>query len=328
MVGVRFLFGLGEAGAYPNIARALGRWFPFRERATAQSFIWLSSRLGGALAPTIIGGLLVLGGGWQQAFWILGAIGMIWAALFFAWFRDRPEDMPSVNLAECTLIRTGAEEAGSIYDDKSRPPLPWKELLSPNLLALYLASFCVSFSFYFYITFLPKYLKDHLHVDYSQSQLLSGLPLLLGGMACLVGGRLSDFLIRRTSSKRWGRSSVAAIGWGGAGLCALAVSQLNSAAAIMTLICVAFAFQDLGVPSLWSLPTDVGGRYAGTVGGCMNSAGALGGMLSPLVAAQVSIAYGWQSVFFVFGGMYLLGALAWLRIDAGRPILQSTSRAP
>src|SRR5205809_2027513 len=91
MVSVRFLFGLGEAGAYPNIARALGRWFPFRERATAQSFIWLSSRLGGAFAPTIIGGLMLLGGGWQRAFWLLGLLGLLWAAWFFSWFRDRPE---------------------------------------------------------------------------------------------------------------------------------------------------------------------------------------------------------------------------------------------
>src|SRR5882672_9962623 len=105
MITIRFLFGVGEAGAYPNIARALGRWFPFRERATAQSFIWLSSRWGGAFAPTIIGGLMLLGGDWQRAFWILGLVGAAWAAFFFAWFRDRPEDKPQVNAAERELIR-------------------------------------------------------------------------------------------------------------------------------------------------------------------------------------------------------------------------------
>ena len=328
LVAVRFLFGVGEAGAYPNIARALGRWFPFRERATAQSFIWLSSRLGGAFAPTIIGGLMLLGGGWQPAFWILGLAGMVWATFFLIWFRDRPEDKPQVNAAERELIRAGETTVGTIYDDTSAASFRWISLISPNVLAICLASFCVSFSFYFYITFLPKYLKDQFHVDYAQSQFISGLPLLLGGFACLAGGFLSDYAIRKTGSKRWGRSLVPIAAWTAAGLCAFAVSQFHSAAAVIALIIVAFAFQDLGVPSMWSLPTDIGGRFAGTLGGWMNSAGAVGGMLSPLVAAKVSIAHGWNATFMVFGAIYLLGALAWLRVDAGSPIHQSNSRSP
>ena len=323
MIGIRFLFGVGEAGAYPNIARALGRWFPFRERATAQSFIWLSSRWGGAFAPTIIGGLMLLGGDWQHAFWILGLVGVAWAVSFFVWFRDRPEDKPQVNAAERELIRAGEAEVGSIYDNASAPRFRWASLLSPNVLALSLVSFCVSFCFYFYITFLPKYLKDQFQVDYAQSQFISGLPLLLGGFACLAGGFLSDYAIRKTGSKRWGRSLIPIAGWTAAGLCAFAVSQLHSAVAVMALIIIAFAFQDLGVPSMWSLPTDIGGRFAGTLGGWMNSAGAIGGMLSPLVAAKVSIAHGWNATFVVFGAVYLLGALAWLRVDAGSPMRRS-----
>lgn len=327
LVAIRFLFGVGEAGAYPNIARTLGRWFPFRERATAQSFIWLCSRLGGALAPIIIGGLMLLAGGWQQAFWILGLVGMIWAILFFIWFRDRPEEKPQVNGGERELIRAGAP-AGSIYDDALAPAFRWSALISPNVLALCLASFCVSFCFYFYITFLPKYLKEQFHVDYAQSQFISGLPLLVGGVACLVGGFLSDYAIRKTGSKRWGRSVIPIAAWSAAGLCAFAVSQLNSAFAVMTLIVIAFAFQDLGVPAIWSLPADIGGRFAGTVGGWMNSAGAVGGMLSPLIAAKISIAHGWNAAFLLFGAIYLLGALAWLRVDASSPIPHSNSRSP
>ncbi len=328
MIAIRFLFGVGEAGAYPNIARALGRWFPFRERATAQSFIWLSSRLGGAFAPGIIGVLMLLGGNWQRAFWILGLAGVAWAFVFLSWFRDRPEDKPQVNAAERELIRAGEPAAGSIYDDASAPAFRWLSLLSPNVLALCLVSFCVSFCFYFYITFLPKYLKDQFQVDYAQSQFISGLPLLLGGFACLAGGFLSDYAIRKTGSNRWGRSLIPIAGWTAAGLCAFAVSQLHSAVTVMALIVIAFAFQDLGVPSMWALPTDIGGRFAGTLGGWMNSAGAVGGMLSPLVAAKVSIAHGWNATFVVFGAVYLLGALAWLRVDASSPMHQSNSRSP
>jgi MFS family permease len=320
MLAIRFLFGVGEAGAYPNIARALGRWFPFRERATAQSFIWLSSRWGGAFAPTIIGGLMVWGGNWQRAFWILGLVGAAWAVCFFVWYRDRPEEVARVNAEERALIRAAETGAGSIYDDAAPARVPWASLLSANALALCLVSFCVSFCFYFYITFLPKYLKDQFQVDYAQSQFISGLPLLLGGFACLAGGILSDYAIRKTGSKRWGRRVMPITGWTVAGLCAFAVSQLHSAGTVIALIVLAFAFQDLGVPSMWSLPADIGGRFAGTLGGWMNSAGAVGGMLSPLVAAQVSIVHGWNATFLVFGGIYLLGALAWLRVDASRSL--------
>ena len=345
LVLIRFLFGVGEAGAYPNIARALGRWFPFRERARAQSFIWFSSRIGGAFAPAMIGGVMLVGGGWQRAFWILGAVGVVWAAFFHLWFRDRPEDKPHVNESERALIRANETGADSIYDDNHDTPargyarptqnsekmvgraylragedFPWLSLFSPNVLALCVVSFCVSFCFYFYITFLPKYLKEQFQVDYADSQFISGLPLLFGGLACLAGGFLSDYAVRRTGSKRWGRSIIPIVGWTAAGMCALVISRLALVLPAIVLMIMAFAFQDLGVPSMWSLPTDIGGRFAGTVGGWMNSAGGIGGMLSPLVAAKVSIAYGWNATFLVFAAVYFIGALAWLRVDASSPI--------
>jgi nitrate/nitrite transporter NarK len=253
----------------------------------------------------------------------LGIVGVLWAFVFYAWFRDRPEDKFAVSEAERQLIRGEAVSDGSIYDDAHRPRLKWMALLSPNLLALDAVSFCISFSFYFYITLLPRYLKEQFQIDYSQSQLITGLPLFLGALACVIGGRVSDWLVVRTGSRKWGRRIMPIMGWSAAGLCALLVSQLHSPTAVIILICVAFAFQDLGVPSMWSLPTDVGGRYAGTVGGCMNMAGCLGGFLSPLVSAHLSIHYGWNTAFVIFGVVYLLGALAWLRLDADQPAFDS-----
>ncbi|MBM3823845.1 MAG: MFS transporter [Verrucomicrobia bacterium] len=325
LVVIRFLFGAGEAGAYPNIARALGRWFPYRERATAQSFIWFSSRLGGAIAPAVIGVLMAWGKGWQNAFWLLGAVGVIWSAWFWWWYRDRPEDQPAVNEEERRWIASDAAGSGTIYDDASPARMPWRALLSINVLALCLASFCVSFCFYFYITFLPKYLKDQFQVDYAGSQWMSGLPLLCGGIACLAGGRLSDGLIRRLGSRRWGRSLMPMLGWFLAGLLAWTVPWLDSPMLVVAALALGFACQDLGVPSMWSVPADLGGKFAGTLGGWMNSAGALGGMLSPLVAAKISIQWGWNSAFVLFGCVYLVGAVAWLRVDASKPI---TSKEP
>jgi MFS transporter, ACS family, glucarate transporter len=248
----------------------------------------------------------------------------VWALLFFLWFRDRPEEKASANQAECELIRAGAAGPESIYQDEALAAVPWPRLFSsPNLLWLYLVSFTGAFSWFFYATFLPKYLKEQFQVDYAQSEIMTGLPLLVGGVACLAGGRLSDLLIRSVG-KRWGRSLQGAVGFGVAAACALAVSRTHSAWPVILIICIGVAFQDLTLPAMWSASVDIGGRCAGTVSGCMNSAGAIGAMLSPLVAAKVAGLWSWPAVFVVFAASYLLGAVAWLRVDASRPFLAPT----
>lgn len=327
MVLVRFLFGLGEAGAYPNINRVLARWFPFEHRATAIGTIWLASRLGGAASPLIIGGLMALTGGWRQAFWILGVAGAVWAAFFYLWFRNRPEEKLSVNAAERELIRAHSTGPGSIYDDTHHAGVPWKRVLfSTNLWAVYITAAAVSFSWYFYITFLPKYLKERFGTGFADSEFMSGLPLLVGGVFCLAGGRLSDWLIRRTGSRRWGRSLPGLIGFSSAGLCALAIPHMNSAWGVIAIICLACALQDPVVPCVSAVCADIGQRYTGTVFGCANSVGAVGAALSPLVAAKVSSAYGWETVFIIFAIAYILGGLLWLRIDATKSIMSEPGR--
>jgi MFS family permease len=325
MIAIRFLFGLGEAGAYPNIARALGRWFPFRQRASAQGAIWMASRMGGAAAPLIIGLLMSLAGHWTRAFWILGVVGAAWALAFACWFRDRPEEKRGVNEAERASIRDGGESHGSIYDDRSGSRLPWTALLmSRSLWALCLVSFSMSFCWYFFVTFLPKYLKEQHGIDYARSELVSGLPLLVGAAACFGGGRLSDFLCARLGA-RWGRSLPGVVGCVLASGCALMASRLQTPFACLALICLASACQDVSLPAMWSVPVDLGGRNAGTVGGVMNAMGCVGGMLSPLVAAKLSSAGSWSVVIQVFAGVYLLGALAWSLVDSRKTLAAETT---
>jgi ACS family glucarate transporter-like MFS transporter len=129
---IRFLFGVGEAGAYPNLTRVVGSWFPFHERAFAQGAIWMCARLGGAFAPFLIGRLSAALG-WRQAFWVLGATGVSWSVVFWMWFRDTPEDKPECNEAERDLIRSHsrpADEESSIELALSKATLPVDTALS------------------------------------------------------------------------------------------------------------------------------------------------------------------------------------------------------
>ena len=131
LVAVQFLFGLGEAGAYPNITRALHNWFPFQERGRAQGVVWMSARLMGGLTP-LVWAILVEGINWVQvgpflhwrtAFWTFGALGIVWCVIFALWFRNRPEEKPSVNAAELELIRQAAAEfAGGTRPRTVGPP--------------------------------------------------------------------------------------------------------------------------------------------------------------------------------------------------------------
>jgi ACS family glucarate transporter-like MFS transporter len=336
MIAVRFLFGLGEAGAFPNIARALGRWFPYHERARAQGLIWMSSRLGGALGPLVLGVLIQWTGGWEAAFWCLGGVGCVWALWFCRWYRDRPEDMPGTSDAERAWIRgeghvgetasegktpSESEGADTIYDDRPDATMPWLRLIIwPNVLAMYVASAGVSFSFYFFLTFLPRYLEDVHGVAAADSELMCGLPLFAGGIACLVGGRLSDAIAAALGSRRWARALPGLIGFSCAGIAMLATTSATGPWTAVALLTAAFFFQDIGVPCIWSLPADIGGRHAGVLAGAMNSIGAVGGALSPLVAAWIRQdgESGWDAVLILSGAVYIVAGLAWLAIDASK----------
>ncbi len=325
---VRFLFGCGEAGAYPNLSRVAGAWFPFRERARAQGAIWMSARIGGAIAAVVIGRLTIWLG-WRQAFWLLGGVGIVWAAVFYRWFRDRPEDKPTCNAAERELIRADphswkGHQAGA---GPARPP--WRRLLrSANVWFLCLASFSVTFGWFFYPTWQPRYLKDVHAIDYADSELLTGLPFLCGALGCLLGGGLSDQLIRATGSRRWGRSLVGVAGFTGPALCVLGAAFASSAWQAVLLLSVASFINDFAIPTLWAASTDIGGRFAGTVSGIMNTASALAAVIMPPLIPELLNAfpadYGpgerWNSVLGILGCCWFVGALAWLGIDASKPI--------
>jgi MFS family permease len=379
MLLVRFLFGAGEAGAYPNLTCVVRHWFPFRERALAQGSIWMSARLGGAIAPVVIGRLAYLVG-WRQAFGVLGLIGLAWGVLYYLWFRDTPEQMPSCNDAERDLIRgrvapdpepalpvsTAARSPdervlanrdavtsdGPILEPSLLPPAaltppaplepeghvsPPARVLAGSLTmwCLCVVAFAVSFGWYFYPTWQPKYLKDVHGISYEGSELLTGLPFLCGAVGSLAGGRLSDVLVRRTGSRRWGRSVVGVAGFIGAGACVFATGFVAQAWQAVLCLCLAFFINDLAIPVIWAVCADVGGRYVGTVAGVMNMSGGFGALLSPtltpVILAALPAAYSpaqrWRLIFVGLAGAWFVGAVAWVFINAARPLFR-TETAP
>jgi MFS family permease len=331
MLLVRFLFGVGEAGAYPNLTRVVGTWFPFRERAFAQGAIWMSARLGGALAPFLIGRLSALVG-WRQAFLVLGMVGVSWAVVFYTWFRDTPAEKPDCNQAERDWIESDVppgHRGPGMGGVSGHAWPPWRKLLaSPTMWGLCGASWFVCFGWYFYPTWQPQYLKDVFGISYDRSEILTGLPFLCGAVGCLLGGGLSDLLVRRTGSRRWGRSLIGVLGFTGAGLCVLATGFVTRPWQALALLCLAFLINDLAIPVIWAASADVSGRFAGTVAGLMNMAGGVGAVLSPVLIPRVLVQLPpawtagerWRVIFLGLAVSWFLGAVCWLFINAAKPL--------
>ena len=194
LVVIRFLFGAGEAGAFPNIARSFSRWFPARERGRANGVMFLGSRMGGMLsAPIAL--LIVVRWGWRTSFVVFGLLGVVWAAAWYAWYRDRPEEHPAVSREELAWI----QQDGNAGDGHtSGAGTPWRALVrSRNLYAICAMYFAFGYGLYFYFTWLPTYLIKVLGFSLLSGGIFAALPFLLAGIADLVGGWLTDHLSKR-----------------------------------------------------------------------------------------------------------------------------------
>jgi len=314
----RFLFGVGEAGAYPNISRSFARWFPTRERGTAHGAVFMSSRIGAALAPPLVV-LIIAWAGWRVAFWAFGSLGFIWSVFWWRWFRDDPAVHPAVSPEELAFIRDGSPVQG-------HSPIRWRDLLSANLALICLMYFCVGYGLYFYLTWLPTYFKEARGFSTSQAAWLASAVLLTGGVATITGGWLTDALVKRYGLKV-GRS-IGAVAMPLSGLFILFAALTEHAVLAAVLMALAAACADLCLSPSWAMCHDVGGEAAGTVTGAMNTLGNIGGAISPLVVGySVQLWGSWSTPLVITAAVYAIGGVLTLLVNPHRR-LTFASAAP
>jgi ACS family glucarate transporter-like MFS transporter len=307
----RFLFGAGEAGAYPNSSCAIARWFPFVERARAQAVVWMASGLGGAIAPLIVVPLQRQFG-WRNVFAIFGAIGVFWAIGWYLWFRDRPEQKKGVNASEMQIIRGGA------CFPSSPTVIPWKGLVtSGNLWAVIAAYFASGYAVNFYFFWLPTYLVEvHGIQNFAP---YAALPFLLGAFANAFGGWSSDALVRRMGL-RWGRRTVGLLGLGGSVLFVLLSLASHSTSLAVIWLAMGFASANFALPNCWAVCLDIGRRYSGTVTGFMNTAAQIGGAIAATVVGYLAGHKQWSIAIITMALGFLMSALLYLVIDPSQPL--------
>jgi len=311
LAGARFLFGAGEAGAYPNMSRSLVRWFPGRERGRAHGVMLMGSRLGGALTPPLV--VLIIGwSGWRASFGIFGLLGVAWSVYWWRWFRDDPAEHRSVNQEELQLIVDGARP--------ERFDLRWRSLLDANLALLSLMYFCYGYGLYFYLTWLPTYFKEGRGFSTRQASLVASVVLLTGGVATITGGWLTDRLVR-TYGVKVGRS-IGAVFMPLAGVCLIGAALTPNAVQAAVLMVLTAACADMCLSPSWSMCHDIGRDAAGTVTGCMNTLGNLGGAISPLVVGYSLRWWGsWSTPLLITAGVYIAGGVLTLLVNPQRQLV-------
>ena len=297
---IRFLFGAGEAGCFPNLTRMLSQWLPRGERVRAQALMWACTRWGGAVTPPLaLLGITLLG--WRWSFVAFALLGVGWAIAFYRSFRENPADHPGVNGAELVLLRDSHELVTHGGDHWTRV------LLRPQTLLLIVQYFCWSYVWYFFITWMPTYLKEAFGQTPGQVAIYAIFPLAFGGLGSLASGLLIGI------SRKW--VAVGAYALVAALLLVLPqVTDVRLAVAIMAL--VSFT-GDLTVPISWNTCVEIGKRNTATVAAAMNMFGNFSGFVAPVVAGAILNQSGkdWRTVFLLMALSGAVGAVLWLFID-------------
>jgi ACS family glucarate transporter-like MFS transporter len=306
---IRFLFGAGEAGCFPILTRMLSMWLPARERVTAQGMLWAFARWGGAFTPPLVLAAISLFG-WRYSFVAFASLGLVWCAVFWFWFKDNPRQHTSVNDAERELL-----EMSRVLMTHHTGQKAWLSLLlTPEVVILCLQYFCVSFTWYFYITWLPTYLREGRGQTAGHAAALSVLPLLFGGFGAMLTGLAPARLPRRR---------IAFFGLLTTAL--LLFVFLHTQTVLIAMLCMGLASlcSDLAMPVSWDACVEIGGSYTATVAATMNMMGNFAGFVMPVVGGFIlqKTAGNWTPLIQLMICADVIAALCWLYLNpekAGR----------
>lgn len=289
---VRFLFGAGEAGAYPNSSIAVRKWFGVEERGRAQAVIWMASRIGGAITPFIVIPMQSQLG-WRTTFYLLGLIGIFWVVLWMLFYKTRED---------ASVEKTSAS---------------WQQIAhTKNFWFLMLAYYCYASGVFFFISWLPKYLHQGRGIPQEELTYSTSLPFILAAVGCLFGGSISDFLVKKMGII-WGRRIVPLVGLSLSGSAMLLATYTDNISVTIIMLALGLAFMDVTAPVAWAIATGLGKNHAGAITGAMNTAGLLGGTVASLgIGYLISWTGDYNLPVMIIGVQLIVGALITLGIRA------------
>ncbi len=299
---VRFLFGAGEAGCFPNLTRMLSAWLPVGERVRAQAVMWAFGRWGGALAPPVAF-FVIYHFGWRLGFVALAMLGVAWVAVFLPWFRNDPAEHKAVNKAELEMLE---ESRALVLHDHG---MPWYRLLMQRDIAfLGLQYFGFSYTWYFYVTWLPTWLQQARGLAPGVAAGYAMIPLALGGLGSIVSGFLPLAVPRK-----W----VAIGGFSSTAILIAIIPNVPGVALPMVLMGLASFSSDLTMPISWNTCVEIGKQYTATVSSTMNMLGNFAGFVAPVVFGLIlqDTDNNWAAVMYTMSAAAVVSAVCWFFIE-------------
>ena len=301
MLAIRFCFGIGEAGASPCSTSVISRWFEKDRVGKAQGFVWAATRLGGAAAPFIVIPL-VASQGWRFSFWLLGAIGIVWAVAWIIIYRDKGGKNPAAA--------------------KEKRNIPWREIASHRqfwiICGMY---FFYAFGSWFFFTWFPEYMKQGRGFGADELKYAVAIPFLMSMAGNIAGGVLTDRLTKRYGVKT-GRKALGTLSLSVSAVCMVLAAFIPGKTAVFIFLSLCFGIFDLMLPSAWALCIDLGRRYAGFVSGAMNTFGNLGGFCCSLMFGYLLKETGnYNLPLYMIAAMLLLSAALFAFINPAKPIV-------
>lgn len=300
---IRFMFGVGEAGSSPCSTGVISRWFPKEKVGRAQGFIWAATRLGGALTPFVVIPVMALVG-WREAFYLLGALGVVWAIVWYWFYRDKP---------------ASAEAAAPAQKQR----IPWGQLFSNRqfwiICAMY---FFYAFGSWFFFSWFPTFMELGRGFDKSELTYAVAVPFVMSMIGNISGGYLTDHLTQRYGVKI-GRKAVGSAALAVSAVCMTLAALIPGKMAVFVFLSLCFGIFDLMLPSAWALCIDLGKQYAGSVSGAMNTAGNIGGFCCGILFGYLVSASGnYNLPLFMISGMLIISAVLFAFINPEKPIIK------
>ena len=309
MLVVRLLFGAGEAGAFPGISRAVFSWIPLQERGLVTGINFSGSRLGAAFALPFVA-WLILTLGWRMSFVVLGAVGVVWAIVWYLVFRDDPTEHAGLSVTEQDFIRANRQQVDPAV---AKEPLRAGSLIGSKNMWLAMGQyFCSNFTFFFCLTWLFPHLKEKYALETLEAGFYASAPLVLGALGNWFGGWWIDRIYRQGN---WtlSRRLPAAVGFGLAAIGLVVSVYMQTPLTAIIFLSIAIFGADMTLSPSWSFAVDIGRQHAGAVSGTMNMAGNIGAFITALAFPYMQSWTGSEVPFFFVGaGLNVVAIFLWL----------------
>ena len=307
---IRFMFGIGEAGSSPCSTGVISRWFEKGEVGKAQGYVWAASRMGGALTPFVVIPVMMWVG-WRAAFYLLGALGVVWAVVWYAYYKEKGTMKSEKN-------------ATAVSEDNSRAAANFSLFTFTSSLNFWLICamyFFYAFGSWFFFSWFPTFMELGRGFDKTELTYAVAVPFIMSMIGNIAGGHLTDKLTNRYGIKV-GRKALGSTSLAVSAVCMFLAAFIPGKMAVFVFLSLCFGIFDLMLPSAWALCIDLGKRHAGTLSGAMNTAGNIGGFCCGILFGELVQQSGnYNLPLYMIAVMLIVSAILFAFINPEKPII-------